>query len=455
MKSSELPHIKQHLYDPPMKINYNSIYQRYMKSVRETLQKHNMVNHYDYSDTIVNRRLEAIDSWRDRIIERYKTLPSFFDPYINISIFTKINLNLFGSVNIVEYHHFILLAAALWYLDRVTVMDDWRDKIAPFLPTDETVLDSVVIPELWHPRYDADLIRAVVYVFTKRYGDKPEKDGGNDGVERIILNSENARGRCLSNPPATENYKNFIGLVSLIPQSDVQVLMDIHEETALKWLDRLYRCLSSYAVKMQRHITEVNKASDGYESTVAEMEKLRKAFPRCPKQTVKKQAPNPLLVNPPNVNDPLVQQPFQYVVSRNALYDTRTPEGQMLSLAEKAYGFHDKDKEAFEAFNDCVSSMSQLICDIGKQGFITDCSEYGDEVESQMAPLDITNPYALCFAFLMLVENGRDFSWLCGVNVGFLNEIATRFPWSAEPYHAIRDDFWPILSKRRSCRMEI
>ena len=45
-----------------MKINYNSIYQRYMKSVRETLQKHNMVNHYDYSDTIVNRRLEAIDS---------------------------------------------------------------------------------------------------------------------------------------------------------------------------------------------------------------------------------------------------------------------------------------------------------------------------------------------------------------------------------------------------------
>ncbi len=95
-----------------------------MKSVRETLQKHNMVNHYDYSDTIVNRRLEAIDSWRDRIIERYKTLPGFFDPYINISIFTKINLNLFGSVNIVEYHHFILLAAALWYLDRVTVGSD-------------------------------------------------------------------------------------------------------------------------------------------------------------------------------------------------------------------------------------------------------------------------------------------------------------------------------------------
>lgn len=458
MKTNQLPHVGNHLYDQPTLINYKSIYQKFQKLAKEVLQRNKLTNHYDFSDTIINRRMKTIDSWRDAVIDRYKELPGFSDPYLNISMFTRVNFSLFGSINIVEYRHFILLAAALWYLDQVTEIDGWREKIASFLPTDESVLDSVVLPEIWHPRYDTDLIRAVVYVFMTRYGDKIEIDGGADGADRAIINSENAKGCCISNPPAAEDYKSFTGLISLIPQCKVEILMEVYKEKAMEWLDRLYRCLSPYIVEMQQYITEVNRASDCYEVTAEEMEWLAKTCSLSSrKAALNAKVPpqnnqvlnNPLLVNPSVLTTVLNQQSsLQSVLSRSARYDSVLPEAnRMLFLNDQASFFMSKDGNAFKAFSECLSTVISLINDIGKNGFLIDCTEYIDEVASQMVPLDISNPYALCFAFLMLVETGDDFPWLCGLNVGFLNEIATHFPWSTEPYHTIRDDFWPVFSE--------
>ena len=50
-------------------------------------------------------------------------------------------------------------------------------------------------------------------------------------------------------------------------------------------------------------------------------------------------------------------------------------------------------------------------------------------------------------AFLMLIETGSDFPWMCGLNTGVLNEIAAHLPWNVTPYRESKDDFWAVFTK--------
>ncbi len=49
---------------------------------------------------------------------------------------------------------------------------------------------------------------------------------------------------------------------------------------------------------------------------------------------------------------------------------------------------------------------------------------------------------SMCYSPKQIIEGGSDFPWLCGLNVGMLSEVTSRFPWAYREYSEFEDDIW-------------
>ena len=428
-----LPPKMMYLRDTKEKYDVRASFQRYIKQTLKIQREKGHEERLDHSPAIVTRRFKALESFLPDFLERYEE--EFTDSFYISEIFTQLNTFPFGSLTTLEARQHLLLAAALWILDQVTEQDGWMAKITPFLPKDEELLDEIDIPDIWHPRYDYDLIMSVVYVLWFRYGE-PELDGKNADYSRLLINTQLANGKVKAS-------ENFLGLISLIPQERIKAAVDHYTDTALSWLDHLIECLKPFTEESHDIMKEGNAAADKYNELRTQLGEVE----RTTEKPKKKPVINPLLVAPPVAPQPFGRGAFDFssLALRSQLdsipgLSKESMEKLMgdpvahavFEITEKMDAVNNQYDKLVEEYNDVTSQILFDIFHAGRDGLADEMEPLGDDID----------PYEMCFALLMLIEMDSDFPWLCGLNVGMLTEVTNRLPWAYREYSEFEDDIW-------------
>ena len=432
--------------------NWNETARNFTQFVKRILRKTGNDTRMDMSDPMVKRRIQAVADNADRIIDRYKHIKGLeYDHRDDTGeMWIELNFTPGTTYNLIEGHAYFLCAAAIWILDEVLADSSKRESLFQLLPEEEGVLDEVwkAMPDVWHAKYEYDLIQSVVYVlYTRDWdGDKIEMDDEN--TERVITNSTNATGNHSKDGP---HWKAYEELMSLIPRESVERAVSGFESLFQLWTDRYFKCAASFQIDIRREVSRFNRLVDDFN---AEREELIKAFDdmtRRPAAQPQKAQPafNPLLANPfQGLGDPLKGVPispgsFPMVPAGSGLMGT--PMDKVAEIAMRMDDIQERYQKADEELSAAEKKMSDFTMELLRLGYIpqeTCRQKYGDDVAKHMAPIRTNRPFEICFALIWLIDHGSDLPWLYGCGCGMMEEISESLPWGIIEYKERFDPVW-------------
>ena len=428
-----LPSKMKYLRDNKENYDFRTEFQSYIKKALKIQRQKGEEESLDYSPQIITRRIRAAESFLPTFVKRYED--TFSDSFYISSLFTQLNSLPIGSLNQLEHRQHLLLGAALWILDQVTAQDGWQSKLAPLLPQDENLLDVVDIPDVWHPRYEFELLLSVVYVLWTRYGE-PESDGKNTDFRRVIINSQVAKGKVKAS-------KSVTSLVSLIPEDKIKTAIDRYTDAAITWFDHLVAALKPNINKLQRITFEDGVIVDQYNELRTQLGNVEQTVSKQPK---KKPVINPLLAAPPIQAQPFARSNFQLSsLGLRSQLDSYGFSGEsidrmmndpvahaLFDITGKMEAIQDRSIKMADDYHEAEGEILHNLFRTGRDGTI-----------EGMEPLEeVIDPYEMCFALLMMIESGSDFPWLCGLNLCMLTEVTNRLPWAYNEYEEFDDDIW-------------
>ena len=428
-----LPPKMKYIHDTRETYDYRAEFQHYIKKALKIQREKGNSECLDYSPMIIKRRAKAAETLLPDFVKRYED--EFADPFYISQLFTQLNSLPIGSLNQLEDSQHLLLAAAIWILDQVTETGKWQSRLAPLLPQNEDLLDEIDIPDVWHPRYEFDLILSVVYILWQRYGE-PEPDGKDSDLQRLIINSELAKGKIQAS-------ENFTALISMIPEEKIKNAVDHYTDVAIAWFDHLVSALKPTIEELQRITIEDSIVVDKYNEVREQLIKVEQTVIKQPK---KKPVINPLLAAPPIMSQPFSRSDIK--LSSLALRSELDSYGfsdesidkmmddpmahAIFDIVGKMDSLRNRSIELAEEYNDVDSKILYNLFRAGRNGTIEGMEQLEGDID----------PYEMCFALLMLIEGESDFPWLCGLNVGMLSEVTSRFPWAYREYSEFEDDIW-------------
>ena len=127
---------------------------------------------FDLTGQMLERRKRVLLDTLPQIYSRYSERASADHTNMLGEAWVKLNTSFF-SYAFVEAHYHILYAASIWILDHIDV-----DRVFPYLPKDEKLLDDYFDVDIWHPQYSEELIASVFYVLSRRNGEPEITENG-------------------------------------------------------------------------------------------------------------------------------------------------------------------------------------------------------------------------------------------------------------------------------------
>lgn len=239
-----------------------------------------------------------------------------------------------ASYTKMEQQSHVLFAVAIWMLDRITEQENWRRKLFRLLPRNEHEIEEFHEPDVWDCSYDYDLIASVVNVLYYRNLNADRKQpidaSSIDGFEKRLdlyednpyaLTSEYAATHQLpddwrTEPIIDDNREHFRALLALIPQDEIDDIVDQFKALLRDWVNRFYEGLAAIAKERITLDQQKERIAEEHNALVDELEVLIDAFEdKRRSKTVKKEAKgkggrqgagtptvNPLLANPAKQN---------------------------------------------------------------------------------------------------------------------------------------------------------
>ena len=379
------------------------------------------------------RRIEAALNLMDAVYARYG---AYADGPHNILGEEWVHLNfLFNTYSRIESQSYIVTAAAIWILDRIRERDrNWRE-LLDLLPADSSVLDEMVIPDVWDPYYEEDLIYSVQYILQQRNAPVAESPGG---YLQCITDERTAKGTHRTDTP---ERKTFESLLSLIPEEDIRRATERFETLFWSCSDRVFAVLEPLTRRrlenkalLEAQQNEYNRKLDVFlggakqwETSMYHPQKKLAAMPgdlpdlRNFSESAGVFSASKLLAGETGMN------PYKQALLEQAF--------EMDAIAEKC------DELSNQTESDTETHF-MLTSRLTSQGYLVNCSEYGDEAASKMKRLDIRDPFELCFALLYLTDQGSDLPWAYGIGTSLMSEVTENLPWGVIEYDEIEDDIW-------------
>ena len=258
-----------------------------------------------------------------------------------------------ASYTKMEQQSHVLFATAIWMLDKITEQENWRRKLFRLLPRNEHEIEEFHEPDVWDCSYDYDLIASVVNVLYYRNLNVDRKqpiDASTiDNFEKRLdlyednpyaLTSEYAATHQLPddwrtvsyNVPSSTTYNDdnrerFRALLALIPQEEIDDIVDQFKALLGEWVNRFYEGLAAISKECEPLDQQKSQIAEEHNALVDELEVLIDAFEdKKRSRTVKKndkgkgnkQGTDSLLLGTPAVN-PLLVNPKMSSAKQNPL----------------------------------------------------------------------------------------------------------------------------------------
>lgn len=433
-----------------------------VRQTRRSLHSGKLESQMDLSGAMLKRRIQAASACADAWIDRYwedKGAGGGEEERADLGrLWMLLNFAPCVSYNACEAQSHILFAAAIWMLDQITAQPDWREKLYPLLPRDGLALGDMYVyaPDAWDASHEFDLILSVLHVLYYRNTDiAPMEIDAND-VERVLNNSLLAGGGQHADVPGRRRYEALIGL---LPSEAVERAVKRFEAALYAWTDRYFACVvplnkavAEAAQKVNRIVKQYNALRDELAVAVEAAEKRKSAG--APRTNQTKPAFNPLMVKPPEASPFDAGGPaFPYAAdalwgpSHAALSQRRLedPAQRVLDLGHRLSEIEEAHLKALDELDELDGKAAFFTVDILQEGCLharTCLDEYGPVVAGLMKPLEIENPFEICFALLFLLESGSDLPWLYGPGCGLMQEVVESLPWGIIEYDETDDPVW-------------
>lgn len=399
-------------------------------------KKQNGLSVFDFTEPMMKRRQRALQNTIQNVCRKYEGS----QPLI-AEAWCRLNFPIQTYAHMDPTSH-ILSAAAIWILDQIVdgeyeidsneILSGWR-RIFKYLPTEDDYIDKLDLLDIWDSQYDYDLIYSLEYVL--HYRDEPEID--DEGYDRVLTSERLSAGKV---DYTTPDRKNFQAVIDMIPQESIDRAVAHFEEAFWHWVDRYYEQAIPLIESCIRYDSDIRKEQIRHNERVDELcllidrsEKLRKK---------KKTAPAvPREVNISEMmRSPAAMQKSEY----EELFD------RGLELAEEIDNSAERIDDLYDKANDAYRNFRVLGMDMVRNGRILGYEEYGEIEPEPMQPMQIENPYELCFALLYLIEMDSDLPWLYGAGCGLMAEVTEALPWGVYEYDEIEDEGGKITDLPKS-----
>ena len=443
--------------------------QQYKRAIRKNRNGHDNLLPFDLCDSLLRRRKQAILRTMPEIYRRYKASEKAL-PLIGE---TWLDLNLgFDTYSRLDANYHILFGASIWILNQITKNEDWR-KLYRLLPKDEECLDELEGVVLWHAKYEYDLIASVEYVL---YARNPFEKDGNDyprtlTSEYLAEKHAGKQGKQRTAGP-DQNRKNYEALIEMLPREAIDAAVEQFRKCFWEWADRFYAGAEPFLRANEKYYEKARSMQLTVRELRNEFQKREKTLRTLSKQNKKgnppKRIPNPLLRNP-ELSVPDLLKPAgagARIPSENSLWlgQIRSQMSEQEKALNECLDLLSRTTELSEKIDTVIGKLEnteieflkfqQIMVRGGRIFSAAGPESFGEIAVSPMEPLRISDPYALCFALLYLIEADDDLPWLYGAGCGLMSEAAEALPWGVTEFDEFEDEVW-IGQIPRTCNTRL
>ena len=408
------------------------VYHSYMKDVnKRRAENQRFYGGVDYDTGRVKRRIAATAATMEEFKSRFHTVcPAIPEGFDFETDWTEANATPRLAYDMEEEFKAGLLGAAIWMLDVIRDRGDIQ-AVAELLP-DHVDPTEVGMPDIWDPCHSEEILLGMLSILQNRNIDctgirNPEKKTGSP-KNRYYLDSYTVENLHKQDVPSRRVFEEIL---SFIPQSEIDRVVELYMEKYWDVVERYYKSRMVYA----QEEADICSAIARYNSRVdsATMELARTTQSRSPLAALNK----PIL--------PAMMQGLPVALPQGQPGTSLAGVPQYQNLVQTAQRLQNEKEELderWDAVGDRISELwSDTACFLFKpREWIAE--QYGEEIADIWAGIEIEDPYALCFAFMYLVDQGSDYPWVYYPGVTLFSMTMDTLPWCRTAYKGDPEGVW-------------
>lgn len=317
------------------------------------------------------------------------------------------------------------VGAAIWMLDRIKESGRIMEAVR-LLPGDESILDEVIIPDIYDPVHHEEVILAMTAVIQRRNEDclvpgqkKVKRSKASDPVERILADSFTVQGQHQQQVPSRERFEK---LLAMVPAASVEQAVKRYEEKLFSWTACYYRCRANYCEKQRALERRREQFVSGVERQAQE---LRGRMGKPPL---------------PGIEDTLKQMTLFDGPAKQTRFDGMEDDPfQLLRYFETE---SQKLEEEVDALNLEITRFIHRSHRLGSMPYARIQRDYGTEIADLVSAFTFSDPYEICFALLYLLDRDSDLPWLYYPGIVLSENAGAMLPWYDAEYDESEDAHW-------------
>ena len=408
------------------------IYQLCLREVKKNRpESERIFESMDYDHDRMKRRMEAtlwsMEELHQRITSVYPDLPEMPTA---AECWAESNAIPSSAYDLEEEFKTGALGAAIWMLDQIKESGKLYE-LVQLLPSDADP-HELGMPEIWDPCHSTDVLAGMLHLIQHRNEDCM-------GLERRLKKEPGVVKRCYMDLYTTERLhkqdvpsrNRFEAAVSYILEETTQAAVQYFME---KYWDFTVRYFQSHALfaheekQIRDDLAKFKTKSD------IMMEKLQ--------QMTRKELELPQAVQTPSIMP--MRQPNIAVMTQGTMLNmtvlSRHPDATQIITQMVA-----EENDLDERSEVLQQKKTGLWADLrqypikGKGWF---AENYGEEIAEIWDGFEAENPYAICFAFLYLLDSGSEIPWLYLPSGSVLSMAMDALPWTRTRYREDIEGIW-------------
>lgn len=378
----------------------------------------------DYDPIRQKRRIQATIATMEEVKRRVQHLcPDVPDIYSTEEEWIEINAFPSPAYDFEERYTFSALGSAIWILDQIREANRMKD-LEDVLPITELV-DEIKYPPIWDPCHGTDMIYNVMSAILHRNDpDTPNAQfiSENERFQRFYMTTALAEGRVSQE---WVKRKNFDSILALIPEEVIASAEDIYQEKYWDFVTRYFRTrqvVCKMDVQLKAEIDDFEQRS---KDTLLELQEGNHGIAR----SLTTPSIHPLLA----MNPEKIELPVQYAATD---YQQMLAKVQSIDIERVRLESREAD------LSDMLDSFGKEMWAISSKPYAYMERKYGKEIADIWKDFEITEPYAMCFAFMSLLDKGSDLPWCYCAGVNLHASYASLLPWPRMKFNPYNDGIW-------------
>ena len=408
------------------------VYHSYMKDVgKRRAENQRFYGGVDYDSIRVKRRISATAATMEEFKSKFRAVcPSVPEGFDFETDWIEANATPRLAYDMEEEFKAGLLGATIWMLDVIRDHGSIQE-IAELLP-DQIDPVEVGMPNVWDPCHSEEMLLGMLSVLQNRNTDcvgirSAEKKTGSP-KNRYYLDGYTVENLHRQDVPSRSTFEKIL---SFIPQADIDRAVRAYMDKYWDITQRYYKSRMIYAREetkihagIERYNSDVDRAAQSLTQTSDSIRSLL-------------QVEKPVIPSMMNGLPPMLPQG-----QMNAAVTTASRYQDLIHTARR---LQEEKEELDEQWDEIGDKISELWCDSSSflfkpREWITE--QYGEAIADIWEGIEIEDPYAMCFAFLYLIDRGFDYPYLYYPGVTLFSMTMDTLPWCRTSYHGEAEGVW-------------